>query len=105
MTIMPMRCARARLRLLKEGKRVALISDAGMPLISDPGYKLVAQCAVENIPMTCIPGPTATTTALGIVGPADGQIYVCRVFCRPSQRHAGRRWRKSKPCSAYADFL
>ncbi len=62
--------------LLKEGKRVALISDAGMPLISDPGYKLVAQCAAENIPMTCIPGPTATTTALVLSGlPTDKFMF------------------------------
>lgn len=62
--------------LLKEGKRVALISDAGMPLISDPGYKLVAQCAAENISMTCIPGPTATTTALVLSGlPTDKFMF------------------------------
>ena len=48
--------------MIREGKRIALISDAGMPLISDPGYKLVAQCAAENIPMTCIPGATASLT-------------------------------------------
>ena len=73
--------------LLKEGKRVALISDAGMPLISDPGYKLVAQCAAENIPMTCIPGPTATTTAL--VLSACRRCRRLRVFCRP--KSAARR--------------
>jgi len=62
--------------LLNEGKRIALISDAGMPLISDPGYKLVAQCAAENIPMTCIPGPTATTTALVLSGlPTDKFMF------------------------------
>jgi len=62
--------------LLNEGKRVALISDAGMPLISDPGYKLVAQCAAENIPLTCIPGPTATTTALVLSGlPTDKFMF------------------------------
>ncbi|MCK5554799.1 MAG: 16S rRNA (cytidine(1402)-2'-O)-methyltransferase [Alphaproteobacteria bacterium] len=63
--------------LLKKGKRVGLISDAGMPLISDPGYKLVKQCAAENIPMTCIPGATASLTALVLSGlPTDKFMFV-----------------------------
>jgi 16S rRNA (cytidine1402-2'-O)-methyltransferase len=62
--------------MLKEGKRVALISDAGMPLISDPGYKLVEQCAAEDIPMTCIPGATASLTALVLSGlPTDKFLF------------------------------
>jgi 16S rRNA (cytidine1402-2'-O)-methyltransferase len=62
--------------LLNEGKRIALISDAGMPLISDPGYKLVAQCAAENILMTCIPGPTASLSALVLSGlPTDKFMF------------------------------
>lgn len=62
--------------LLKEGKRVALISDAGMPLISDPGYKLVEQCAAEGIPMTCIPGASASLAALVLSGlPTDKFMF------------------------------
>ncbi|MFH1157829.1 MAG: 16S rRNA (cytidine(1402)-2'-O)-methyltransferase [Pseudomonadota bacterium] len=62
--------------LLREGKRVGLISDAGMPLISDPGCKLAAQCASENIPMTCIPGATASLTALVLSGlPTDKFLF------------------------------
>lgn len=62
--------------MIKEGKRVALISDAGMPLISDPGYKLVELCAAENIPMTCLPGPTASLTALTLSGlPTDKFMF------------------------------
>jgi 16S rRNA (cytidine1402-2'-O)-methyltransferase len=58
--------------MMKAGQRVALLSDAGMPLISDPGYKLVEACAAENIPMTCLPGPTASLTALVLSGlPTD----------------------------------
>lgn len=61
---------------LKEGKRIALISDAGMPLVSDPGYKLVAQCAAEDIPMTCIPGASASLTALVLSGlPTDKFMF------------------------------
>jgi 16S rRNA (cytidine1402-2'-O)-methyltransferase len=62
--------------MLKEGRRVALISDAGLPLISDPGYKLVEQCAAEGLPMTCIPGATASLTALVLSGlPTDKFLF------------------------------
>ena len=62
--------------MIKEGKRVALISDAGMPLISDPGYKLVADCVAEDIPLTCIPGPSASLTALVLSGlPTDRFMF------------------------------
>ena len=42
---------------LTSGKTIALVSDAGTPLISDPGYKLVAACHENNIPVTAAPGP------------------------------------------------
>jgi len=49
-----------------EGKKFALISDAGMPLISDPGYKLIRDCAESGVSFTCVPGPSATLTALSL---------------------------------------
>lgn len=52
------------LDLLKEGKTISLISEAGMPLISDPGYLLMKSVIREDLPYTVIPGPTALTTAL-----------------------------------------
>lgn len=62
--------------MMKVGKRIALISDAGMPLISDPGYKLVQQCAAENIPVTCLPGATASLAALVLSGlPTDRFMF------------------------------
>ena len=57
---------------LREGKRIALVSDAGMPLISDPGYKLVQDVIAESIYVTCIPGPSAGLAALLLSGlPSD----------------------------------
>lgn len=53
---------------LKAGKSIALVSDGGMPLISDPGYKLVQLCYAEDIPVTVLPGPSAPLAALCVSG-------------------------------------
>jgi 16S rRNA (cytidine1402-2'-O)-methyltransferase len=53
---------------IKGGATVLLVSDAGMPLISDPGYRLVAACIDAGAPVHCLPGPSAVTTALAVSG-------------------------------------
>ena len=60
------------LRLLKQGKQIALVSDAGTPLLSDPGYRLVHCCRQDDIPVYPIPGPSAAVAALSVSGlPTD----------------------------------
>ncbi|MCX5708680.1 MAG: 16S rRNA (cytidine(1402)-2'-O)-methyltransferase [Candidatus Omnitrophica bacterium] len=56
------------LKLLKEGKNVALVSDAGTPGILDPGYNLINLAITNSIPMTLIPGPTALINGLVLSG-------------------------------------
>ena len=62
---------------LKEGKNVALVTDAGTPGISDPGYPLIRLAKENNIPITVIPGPTALIAALTLSGlPAHEFIFL-----------------------------
>lgn len=57
---------------LKKGETAALISDAGTPAISDPGYLIVRECITNSIPIECLPGATAFVPALVVSGlPAD----------------------------------
>lgn len=56
------------LRLLRQGRTLALISDAGTPLLADPGYRLVRACRKEGIPVSPVPGPSAPAAALSAAG-------------------------------------
>jgi 16S rRNA (cytidine1402-2'-O)-methyltransferase len=75
---------------VRAGRTVLVVSDAGMPAVSDPGYRIVAAAAAEGLPVTCLPGPSAVTTALVLSG------LPCERFCFDgfAPRRAGerRRW-------------
>jgi 16S rRNA (cytidine1402-2'-O)-methyltransferase len=60
------------IEMLREGKNIALVSDSGTPLVSDPGYELVSACRREGIQVVPIPGPSAAIAALVASGlPSD----------------------------------
>jgi 16S rRNA (cytidine1402-2'-O)-methyltransferase len=73
--------------LLTQGKDVALVSDAGTPGISDPGFTLVRRCIDENLPFTMIPGPSAFVMALVLSG-LPSHAFTFRGFPprKPGQR-------------------
>ncbi len=76
------------IKRLEDGARVALVSDAGMPLINDPGYKLVRACHGAGLPVTAVPGPSAPLTALVLSGlPGDRFLFAGY----PPPRSAARR--------------
>lgn len=62
---------------LKSGQNLALVSDAGTPLISDSGYKLVRECFQQGIPVDSLPGPSSVVTALTLSGlPPDKFLFL-----------------------------
>jgi 16S rRNA (cytidine1402-2'-O)-methyltransferase len=74
---------------LTAGATVLVVSDAGMPLINDPGYRLVAACVDAGVPVTCLPGPSAVTTALAVSGlPSDRFCFEGFAPRKPSARRA-----------------
>jgi 16S rRNA (cytidine1402-2'-O)-methyltransferase len=65
------------LDVLREGRDVALVSDAGTPGISDPGYRLVRDARTEGLPVVPVPGPSAAAAALSVCGlPTDRYLFV-----------------------------
>ncbi|MBI2235668.1 MAG: 16S rRNA (cytidine(1402)-2'-O)-methyltransferase [Magnetospirillum sp.] len=61
---------------LKQGAVVALVSDAGTPLVADPGWALVRACIADQVPVTAVPGPSAALAALQLSGlPADRFLF------------------------------
>lgn len=75
------------IRQLQEGGRIALVSDAGTPLISDPGYRLVTEAVAAGITVTAIPGASATLAALASAGlPTDRFLFAGFLPPRSGQR-------------------
>ena len=71
------RAGEAVLEILRDGRDVALVTDAGTPAISDPGFELVARARAAGIPVVPIPGPSAVATALSASGlPADRFLFL-----------------------------
>ena len=72
---------------LKSGENLALVSDAGTPLISDPGYKLVRGCIAQNIPIDSLPGPSSILPALALSGlPPDKFMFLGYLPEKPGRR-------------------
>ncbi len=85
----------ALLARMRGGGTVALVSDAGMPLVRDPGARLVRAAVADGLPVTVVPGPSAVTAALALSGLAEGGGFHFAGF---APRSAGER-------RAFADRL
>ncbi|GFG67000.1 ribosomal RNA small subunit methyltransferase I [Mycobacterium kubicae] len=75
---------------ISAGATVLVVSDAGMPVISDPGYRLVAACVEAGLAVTCLPGPSAVTTALVLSGLPSEKF--CFEGFAPRRGSARRSW-------------
>jgi 16S rRNA (cytidine1402-2'-O)-methyltransferase len=75
------------LQMLRDGKNIALVSDSGSPLVSDPGYELVSACRKEGIQVIPVPGPSAAIAALTGSGlPAESFFFAGFLPSRGSSR-------------------
>jgi len=72
------------------GATVLVVSDAGMPLINDPGHRLVAACLDAGLPVQCLPGPSAVTAALAVSGLPSEKF--CFEGFAPRKQAARRSW-------------
>ena len=76
-------------RLFAQGKRIALVSDSGMPGISDPGHAIIRAAIDQGVPVEIVPGPSAVVTALVLSGlPTDRYLFVGFL---PAKRAARRK--------------
>jgi 16S rRNA (cytidine1402-2'-O)-methyltransferase len=88
------RATTAVIERLKDGGSVALVSDAGTPLVSDPGYRLVRAAHENGITVAPVPGPSAVTAALSVSGlPTDR--FAFEGF-PPAKRAARRKWLQAR---------
>jgi 16S rRNA (cytidine1402-2'-O)-methyltransferase len=83
---------------LEQGAKAALVSDAGMPVVSDPGHRLVALCLRHHIPVVPIPGPTAFIAALAASGlPTEEFLFVGFLPSRAGARRKAIDALKAEP--------
>ena len=88
---------------MRQGVVVALVSDAGMPLVSDPGYVLVRACVAAGLPVEVLPGPSAAITALVVracrltSGTSTASCRARRESCGRCSRTGRERWWRSSP--------
>jgi 16S rRNA (cytidine1402-2'-O)-methyltransferase len=75
---------------ISAGATVLVVSDAGMPLINDPGHRLVAACVEAGLRVQCLPGPSAVTTALAVSGLSSEKF--CFEGFAPRKRAARKSW-------------
>ncbi len=78
---------------LRAGRSVVVVTDAGMPTVSDPGYRLVVAAAAEGLPVTVVPGPSAVVAALAVAGlPTDRFCFEGFLPRRAAERAAALAW-------------
>ncbi len=86
------------LEALAAGERVVLVTDAGMPSVSDPGYRLVAAAVEAGIEVTVVPGPSAVLTALAVSGlPVDRFCFEGFLPRKGGERRGGSRELATEP--------
>lgn len=91
------------IKLLESGKRGALVSDAGMPAISDPGADLVLQLYEAGFTVTAVPGPTAFSTALVLSG-LDTSRFTFEGFLSTTRKNRMQRLESLKSCDSTVIF-
>jgi 16S rRNA (cytidine1402-2'-O)-methyltransferase len=75
------------LERLRKGEQIALVTDSGMPTISDPGFRIVRACIEEGIPVEVLPGPSAVVAAIAVSGlPTDRFAFEGFLPKKPAQR-------------------
>ena len=83
---------------LAAGESIAIVSDAGTPLLSDPGFLLVRAAAASAVPVVPVPGPSAITAALSVAGlPTDRFVFEGFLPARPAARLAALHALRSEP--------
>lgn len=83
---------------IEAGARIALVSDAGTPVISDPGHRLVSLCLRHKLPVIPIPGPSAIIAALAASGmPSEGFTFIGFLPARPAERRRRLRQLAAEP--------